>query len=765
MISAPRLEEPARSKGRDDSSSTPSRVTIEAVPPAGEETTATPGENSVRAVTRLRRQLRAQHGELESLRRRLSDMENSPGWQFLQEVRPVIRAIAPRGSARFRILMALLRAGTAVVRGRPLRRAVRLAGRALRVVRRGAEADEPTVRRLTVGCYGEHCWTVGGGTAHALQLLLALTPYYNVDLLIPPGAPMRDRQWYWDNLLTDIGDIRVRQYANGVEDSYDVWLSVWNEHIWPAKTLKRLNMVFFPFVSLDGSGYTHIANSNYTAAYVRERYQTDDVVVISPCIDVKEFRTGPKEPLILHVSRFALPSAFADKAHVAMIQAFKELCKRGLTGWRLVLAGSVMDEGEAAYMAHLAKHAHGFPIELKENLSAEELRDLYTRASIYWHATGYSVNEPAAQEHFGITILEAMASGAVPIVLNSGGPPEIITNDEHGYLFNTVDELVEKTREVAGQPDLWKRLSQAARQRARHFGPEGVQRLMLSTVSKTEKVSIIIGSHNNLPYLKGTVDSLLKYTPPGFELIVVDNGSSDGTGVYLASLDYPHLRTISNRTNQGFAAFNNQGQSVATRPYILYLNDDVEVTPGWLEPLIEMLDSHPKVGAVGSRLLYPDGRVQHDGKMFHHSDLTPYHINMAGRPDPDEGPVEVDALTAACLLVRRELAGFSTDYRRGYYEDTDLCMRIKEQGHALVLHRGSVFIHHHGASMGRNQAATERAQERNRQLFLKRWAAKLPSLVYLATGREMAGKKLHCQPLLPPNELAESWPLSRRLKR
>lgn len=721
-------------------------------------------------LARARRRLHAQQGELDSLRRRLSEIENSRGWRLLQKVRPVVRAVAPRGSLRFRLLMTLLRMGLVVLTARPLRPAARLARWPLRRLRAGRDvgqpgAERPRVRRLRMGCYGEHCWTVGGGTVHALQLLLAVAPYYDVHLLLPPGTPLRDRQWYQDNLSIDIGDIEVHPYDSGLEDTYDIWLSVWNEHIWPARTPKRLNMVFFPFVSLDGAGYTHITNSDYSANYVRQRYRTDDVVVIPPSIDPDEFRTGPKEPLILHVSRFALPSAFADKAHVPMIQAFKALFRRGLTGWRLVLAGAALDEGEEAYAAHLAKHAYGFPIEVKQNLSAEELRDLFARADIYWHATGFSVKEPAAQEHFGITILEGMASGAVPIALNSGGPPEIITNGEDGYLFNSQEELIEYTWKVATRPQLWKRLSQSARQRVDAFRPGKMGARMLSAVSKTEKVSIIIGTHNNLPYLKGTVESLLRTTPPGFELIVVDNGSNDGTGIYLASLDYPHLRVIHNRGNQSFAAFNNQGQRVASRPYILYLNDDMELDFGWLEPLIEMLDAHPQVGAVGSRLLYPDGRVYHDGKMFNREDLTPLHVGMGNKPSPDETPIEVDTLTANAMLVRRELAGFSRDYRRGYYEDTDLCMRIKAQGYALVLHRGSVAIHYHGMSMGRDQAATERAQARNRRLFLKRWAEQLPSLVYLASKREIAVRKLRCRPLLSPDELADSWPLSRRLER
>jgi GT2 family glycosyltransferase len=397
-------------------------------------------------------------------------------------------------------------------------------------------------------------------------------------------------------------------------------------------------------------------------------------------------------------------------------------------------------------------------------LSAAELHELYSRASIYWHATGFSVAEPAAQEHFGLTILEGMAAGAVPIVFDSGGPPEIVTHGEHGFLFSSVEELVNLTWEVATRPALWKRLSQRARRRAYDFSDEVMKDRLLSTVAKSDKVSIIIGTHNNCGYLRRTLETLFSHTPPGFELIIVNNASEDGTDILLQSINYPHLKTVNNKVNRGFAAFNNQGLRLATRPYVLFLNDDVELTPGWLEPLIEMLDLHPKVGAVGSRLLYPDGRIQHDGKMFLKKDLLPYHVNMGGRPGEDEKPVEVDTLTGACLLGRRELVGFCEDYRRGYYEDTDMCLRIKERGYGLVLHRGSVVIHHHGMSMGKNQKATEQAQARNQRIFLERWSAKLLSLVYLATEKELASRKLRSRGILPADVFSQSWPLSHRLR-
>jgi len=721
-------------------------------------------------AVRLRREISVRQGELEGALRRLSDVENSIGWRLVNRLRPVLRRVAPRGSRRFRVLVALGRMGFSVASGRPLKRLLAALASPLRALSQAAApipqaGGHPRVRRLQMGCYAEHGWSVGGGIAHTLQLLIPMTAYYDVELLLPPGAPLRDREWYRENLLLDSGAIKVRHYSSGIENTYDVWLSVWNERIWPAKTPKRFNFVFFPFVKIDGVGWKHITNSGYSASYLKERYNTDQIAIIPPCVRVDEYDPGPKEPIILHVSRFAMPSAYADKAHIMMIQAFRQLWERGLRGWRLILAGATLDEGESVYAAHLAKHAHGFPVEFALNLPASELRKLYARASIYWHATGFSVNQPAAQEHFGITILEGMASGAVPVVYNSGGPPEIITSGENGYLFDTLDELCENTWSLAMNPDVWKRLSRAARERARYFSPEHVKSLMISTVSGTDKVSIIIGTRDNLEVLKRAVESIFENTPPGYELIIIDNGSSDGTGVYLASLDYPHLRVIRNKNNLGFAAFNNQGQRMAKRPYILYLNDDIEAYPGWLEPLIEMLDSQPKVGAVGSRLLYPDGRVQHDGKMFRKSDLEPRHINMGGRPVSDESPIEVDALTGACLMVRRELAGFSTDYHRGYYEDTDLCMRIKEMGYALVLHRGSVLIHHHGLSMGKNQAATEQAQKRNRRIFMERWREKLPSLVYLGTDKEVAGTDVRCRSVLPPGEREERWPVSRRLMR
>ena len=718
-------------------------------------------KSATAATMRLQRQVEQKQGEIDGLHHRLREVENSTGWRILNRIRPVIRRLAPMQSPQRKLLRGSVRGAFLVAHrlAAPFRR-----GRPMMAADEVHPTGKPQVNRLRVGCYGEHCWTVGGGTVHALQLLIPLAEFYDVELLLPPGTPLRDRGWYLENLLIDIGDIKVRHHTAGDENSYDIWLSVWNERIWPTNTRKRFNMVFFPFVRLDGSGWTHITNSNYSAGHLRERYSTDDILIAYPTVNADEYESGPKEPMILHVSRFALPSAYADKAHITMIQAFKRLCERGLKGWKLVLAGATLDEGERTYADHLAKHSHGYPVEFALNLSAAELRDLFARSSIYWHATGFSVREAAAQEHFGITIVEGMASGAVPVSYNSGGPPEIITSGDNGYLFDTLEEMVDQTSELATDPEKWRRLSDAARKRAAEFSPTVVREQMLDAVSKSHKVSIIMGTHNNLPVLKRAIESVLQTTPDGYELIVVDNNSDDGTGTYLASLDHPHLKVLTQPDNPGFAIFNNRALAEATREYILYLNDDVEALPGWLEPLVETLDSDERIGAVGSRLFYPDGSVQHDGKMFSAADRSPTHINIGGKVVADEDPIEVDALTAACMLVRHDLAGFSEDYKHGYYEDTDLCLSIKQRGYALVLHRGSVLIHYHGMSYGRDQKASEEAQDRNRRLFMRRWGDKLPQLTYLASPDEMSGREIRCKPVIALGD-SDPWPVSARLTR
>ena len=129
------------------------------------------------------------------------------------------------------------------------------------------------------------------------------------------------------------------------------------------------------------------------------------------------------------------------------------------------MGGTTPGEIHEAYLADIYQSSKGYPIVIHPDATFEELVRLYTESTIYWHASGFGENEkqhPEKFEHFGITTVEAMASGCVPIVISKGGQPEIVKNNENGFLWNTLKELKKQTLQVIEDPTLQNRLSSAA---------------------------------------------------------------------------------------------------------------------------------------------------------------------------------------------------------------------------------------------------------------------------------------------------------------
>jgi glycosyltransferase involved in cell wall biosynthesis len=145
-------------------------------------------------------------------------------------------------------------------------------------------------------------------------------------------------------------------------------------------------------------------------------------------------------------------------------------------GWELHFVGSVgADEESPKFAAALVQDAKGFPVTFHFNAGFEEMRELYRRAAIYWHATGYgfSTNDyPARQEHFGITTVEAMSAGAVPVVNGSGGQKEIVTHEVDGLCWDDTTGLLSQTRRLVNDADLRGRLSREAVLSSKRFGRE-----------------------------------------------------------------------------------------------------------------------------------------------------------------------------------------------------------------------------------------------------------------------------------------------------
>ncbi len=262
--------------------------------------------------------------------------------------------------------------------------------------------------------------------------------------------------------------------------------------------------------------------------------------------------------------------------------------------------------------------------------------------------------------------------------------------------------------------------------------------------SAAPKVSIVIPTFNRLDLTRACLKALRDDTPPeDFDIIAVDNASTDGTReFFIAEQKAGRLAAILNEKNLGFARACNQGAATACGKYVLFLNNDTEVKPGWLEPLLRTAEADPKAGAVGAKLLFADATIQHAGVALlddraHGDPLLAQHI-FHGQPQnfPEANePRTYQALTAACLLVRREIfqkiGGFDEEFLNGY-EDVDLCLKIGETGSLLVYQPESVVAHYE------SQSGPERFRNvrQNIARLHAKWLGKIkPDFIVNADGR------------------------------
>jgi glycosyltransferase involved in cell wall biosynthesis len=231
--------------------------------------------------------------------------------------------------------------------------------------------------------------------------------------------------------------------------------------------------------------YSRIVSiSAFTQSWVRELWGRESDILHPP---VPLRPPGEKQPVILSVGRFFGRDAGHSKKQLEMVRAFRQLVRGGLSGWEYHLVGGCSAE-HLPYLEQVRREAEGLPIEIHVDASGAELDELYGRASVFWHAAGLGESErrrPWRLEHFGITTVEAMAAGAVPIVVGRAGQLEIVEHGVSGFHVESARELADRTRELVENEELRRRLAGGARLRAEAFSVERFARRVRELARET----------------------------------------------------------------------------------------------------------------------------------------------------------------------------------------------------------------------------------------------------------------------------------------
>jgi glycosyltransferase involved in cell wall biosynthesis len=329
----------------------------------------------------------------------------------------------------------------------------------------GNAAKKPK-KALIVNPYWD---TMGGGERYTASLArLLVNRGWIVDILAPEDFSGPIKQRFGIDLSAVNWTNKNFNPPFTINYSLLFWLSDGSLPVSFAK--KTVIHMQFPFASVGGRRlpnylksrfYTFVANSRFTASFIDREYQTESRVIYPP-VDVDRFKPGQKSDTILYVGRFS--GLTQHKGQEILIDAFSGIRKK-IPGWKLILAGGTTVGARRADMDRLKQKASALPVEFVFDPDLSVLHKLYASAKIFWSAAGFGVDEsknPTKVEHFGISVVEAMAAGCVPVITGLGGYKEIVRNAENGFLWNTTDQLCSFTLNLISQPSQLSQLSRAA---------------------------------------------------------------------------------------------------------------------------------------------------------------------------------------------------------------------------------------------------------------------------------------------------------------
>jgi glycosyltransferase involved in cell wall biosynthesis len=218
--------------------------------------------------------------------------------------------------------------------------------------------------------------------------------------------------------------------------------------------------------------------SEFTRQWTRDYWGIDSAVVYPP-VELGDFDSAmaPREDRIAVVGRFT-PS----KKQAELVRAFAGSSDR-LPGWRMVCMGGLgLDRTDRSYYSEIERAADGSNVDLYPNAPRERLRAELARSRVFWHAMGLDATNPEREEHFGIATVEAMAAGCIPLVPDRGGQPEIVTQGETGFLCESLADYVERTVELAADPQRTSQMAVAAHERAKLFSRSAYESRMMDLI-------------------------------------------------------------------------------------------------------------------------------------------------------------------------------------------------------------------------------------------------------------------------------------------
>jgi len=340
---------------------------------------------------------------------------------------------------------------------------------------------------VKIGVYDPYLDDLGGGEKYMMTLASCLAKRHTVSVFWNNKKDIEDIQ---ERFAIDFSDINVVKNIFTAKTNffkraaalakYDrvIYLSDGslpfvikkNLFVHIQQPLEQINTLFLKDKWKLRNVLAFFCNSEYTKSFIEKKIGKRVFILYPPIIlSPKNIK---KENSILHVGRFRTKNIEIDdyKKQFFMVEVFKEMIDRGLKNWHFSLAVSLKDDDKEAF-AKIQELAKNYPIKFFINKTNQELWDLYSKAKIYWHASGYGENLekfPENAEHFGISTVEAMGAGAVPVVINAGGQKEIVTRDS-GLVWNTKEELVKKTLQLIKDEALLLNMSKNAVKRANFF--------------------------------------------------------------------------------------------------------------------------------------------------------------------------------------------------------------------------------------------------------------------------------------------------------